>query len=92
MKFLTTEELLALNKEARTREGWRYLEITSRLDPNGIHIVYSHMLVSDRWVRMDLMVKAIGNKEPVYATLDVHVNKFNMLRNVESYKKAGLWA
>jgi hypothetical protein len=88
-KVITTDELTLLNRDA-VRAGYNRSvtdEFIHMLDPDGVHVVEFHFLHERRddvQVRVMLLCKVKGTMTPVRATVDLHPDAFNRLRQTEA--------
>jgi hypothetical protein len=80
---IDTKSLVELNDKAVKAEFNRSLtdDFIKSLDPNGFHLVINSMIHNDTEMRMEILCKQNGSKNPVEVWLDCSFNDF--LHNVK---------
>lgn len=73
-----TPALLKLNEMAQSRRYNRTFSkaFTTKLDPEGVHIVAFSFVHNDDHIRAMLLVKLLDRVEPATATLDIELDTF----------------
>ena len=86
-KILTTEQLTRLNNKAVRQHQNRVLskEFIDALDPEGVHLVATHMMVDDDGtIRCHILSKLVHTDDPSVAILDMEVGEFNKLKDARA--------
>lgn len=80
-KVADTTTFIKLAKLADTQQFNRRVtpELIQSLDPVGVHLVYTHAMVSDYHIRCFWYVAVRGSEEPQEVELDVPIGSFNKL-------------
>lgn len=90
VKIITTPDLIALNRSAvKAKRNRSFIDgIEDLLDPDGIHVVCYSMLHNDVEIRTNLLLKFKDTAEPVPGWLDMSIEDFNKLPELDSEVEA----